>query len=50
LNISFFDWESLITDIDTIQEATDIFVFDSAGLVDQSAGLGNVFKGTTLNP
>lgn len=40
---------SLVTDVDTIQEATDILISDSAGLVDQGAGLRDVFKRVTLN-
>ena len=40
---------SLVTDVDTIQEATDILISDSAGLVDQSTGLRDIFKRVTLN-
>ncbi len=48
--ISFFDWESFVWNIDTIQELTAIFVFNSCWLLNKGAGLWDIFQRVTNYP
>ena len=48
-NLKILNNETLLGDVDTIQELTDILVADSGDLLDISSGLGDSLDGVTRN-